>query len=134
VWVQQIMAKHPQYRVILLASVLVIVAWLFLAGLLVSMTCGMLNCSTTAKPFFIYSSISLIIICLITLPIASIVRCSRCGGKMLKQSYKQKHQYAARYPLLDYWSSAVIDCLRKRRITCMYCGTQFDLKERQNIE
>lgn len=119
------MAVHPQSRLIHLVAIFVVLAWLFLIGLVISMVCGMLNCALLAKPLFLYSGVALVVTCVVALAPAALIKCPNCGEKMLKQTYKPKHVSAARYPALDYWSSAVIDCVRKKQITCMYCGTSF---------
>jgi DNA-directed RNA polymerase subunit RPC12/RpoP len=119
------MNAHPQSRLILLVAILVMLAWLFLAGLVISMVCGMLNCSVLAKSAFLYSAAALVLSCVVALVPAALIKCPNCGEKMLKQTYKPQHARATRYPALDYWSSAVIDCVRKKQITCMYCGTPF---------
>jgi len=50
------------------------------------------------------------------------LRCENCGERLFLERNKTKHPTAKKIKGLDYWASAVIDVLRHRQLTCMYCG------------
>lgn len=123
-------SMHPQSRLIVLASMLVAAAWLALIALIGSMACGVLECSPSAEPLFLYAAAALVALCAVALVLVHSIKCPNCRSRMFTQTYEPKHGNVARYGMLDYWSSAVLDCLIRKKITCMYCGNRFLCNER----
>ncbi len=121
-------AKHPQASLIALVSWLVVFGWGCLIGLLFSIIFGMLKYSDIALPAFMVFALALVASTVFSLALSMPVKCPNCGEKILRQTHKKKHPDAICYPGLDYWSSAILNCLIKRQLTCMYCGNTYTCK------
>ncbi len=56
------------------------------------------------------------------------LRCPGCRGRFLLESWwRPRHPGARRIGAFDYHGTAVVDVIRYRRITCMYCGRLWEV-------
>ena len=123
-------AEHENSKSIYLVSVLVAFSWVGLFVLLASIVCGVTGCSDNSEAILLGSLLFIACLALVSTAIGSSIRCNKCGERLFRQKIGPKHEKATRYPLLDYWSSMVVECLRSKKITCMNCGTSYSCKYR----
>ena len=123
-------AEHENSKSIYLVSVLVALSWAGLFVLLGSIVCGVTGCSDNSEEIFLGALFFIAGLVLVSTAIGTSIRCDKCGERLFRQKIGPKHENAVRYPLLDYWSSMIVDCLRNNKITCMNCGTSYSCKYR----
>jgi hypothetical protein len=132
------MTPTPRFQLHLrlkIAAWAAILAWVFLGVLflgIVPYKLGVFTSElTTATPILLFGGLAFSSIYVI---LALTLRCPSCEKHFLVERRGQKHSSARKISIISYWATTVLDVIRKNRFTCMYCGTQFDLKERHNIE
>lgn len=123
--------KHRQSKIIYLVSLLVALSWVGLFVLLLSIVCGVTDCSDNSEAIFFRTLFVIAGLALVSTAIGGTIRCDSCGERLFRQNIGRKHENAIRYPLLDYWSSMVVDCLWNKKITCMNCGASYSCKDQQ---
>ena len=55
------------------------------------------------------------------------LRCPSCNRRFLVESLAQKHPHARKLKGIDHWATTVIDIVKRKKFTCMYCGQEFEL-------
>ena len=120
---------HPQATRLLLAARLVFVAWVSLA--LLAIQIGLSLFFTPDELWLLHPDIfAILLIFQLTVAIGYIwaavgVKCSTCGRHMFFEDLGPKHASAPRVWSMDHWASTVMEILRFRRCSCMYCGSKF---------
>ena len=123
---------HPQSKRLIVASVLVFIVWaILLLGIAVVIIGSMKLLQIEGETFLLVANI-FVVIGVFGGILGFPVKCLNCGKRLLleTESKSDKHFRAVRYPCLKHWASIVVDCLFKRKITCMYCGEEYETKWR----
>ena len=95
-------------------------AWLLLLVILFVFRVG-------TKSLWLWLFAGLIVLGIASAVTAAGLKCPSCGRRVLHQTMGPKHPAADQRAqgLFDHWAVVVVKTLKKRPITCMYCGAQY---------
>jgi len=117
-------ALHPKAARIRVASWLAVLSWAALLIVVILLIAGLVTrrpeLSTPFMPGLGLLACTVVLYVVIALPL----KCIQCGRRFLFETLGAKAPQARRRGRLDYWATAVIDVMLRRRVTCMYCGTE----------
>ena len=122
------MQAHPQSKRLIVTSAIVLLAWMCLFWMFFLVLAGSQKWFSVDETIFFNTVGVLAITIILATILASSIKCLNCGKHILKQTFEKKHPDAVRHMPLNYWSSIVVDCLFKKKITCMYCGKVYETR------
>lgn len=122
------MRRHSRSSAILLACNAVAAGWMLLVAFLILFAVGTAGAGSAALAWLAGVALFGVIGAGATyLFFAFALRCENCGRHLFVERNEAKHPTAKKLRGLDYWASAVIDVMRHRQLTCMYCGERYFL-------
>lgn len=128
------MSTHPQSKRLVFGSLLIFIEWIIIFLMVVAVILTKMDWLELEVERSVASSVINIFIVagILAILMALPIKCLNCGKRLLleTESKSDKHFRAVRYPCLNHWASIVVDCLFKRKITCMYCGEEYETKWR----
>jgi hypothetical protein len=106
---------------------LVVVVCCLVLLLVVMMIAGALGLAFTRQAFVL--ALAILMSCgFLVIVVESTFRCDHCNRRFMIEGSGSKHPRAHRRGTMNHWGSAVIDILRERTFTCMYCGQLFRIR------
>ena len=118
------MPVHPRSDQLVLACRLVVAGWVLLgvcfAGFAAFLTVA--PAGVTPAPAVMVLLPPLVIVIAVELALAWTLRCPACDRWVLLQTYGPFHPAARAWSVGGTYAPIVVDVLRRRRFTCMYCG------------
>jgi hypothetical protein len=129
------MRRHTRSRAILIACNTVAAGWILLVAFLIFFAIGATGGTSAIVAWLAGVMLFGVMSAGATyLFFAFTLRCESCGERLFIERNKIKHPTAKKIKGLDYWASAVIDVLRHRQLTCMYCGKHYLLGDGENTK
>jgi hypothetical protein len=118
---------YPQSKTLLLDARSVLVAWALLALLpLVYFALSLTGAQSIAVPSFILFAFLLAVVAHVALSLS--YRCPSCSKHPTIQGFKAPHPRSAEQSAASGWAGAVINVLRRRRLVCIHCGADFQVR------
>ena len=107
-----------------MASWLALLSWGELGIVLVLLVLGLATKQQELGTPFLSALAVLVITVAIYILTALPLKCVQCNRRLMFETVGLKSPNAAKRRYLDHWASAVIDVAFRRRLVCMYCGTE----------
>lgn len=125
-----LITEHEKGKSIYLVSILVVFAWVGLIVMFLAIIIGVIGYAGNIEVVVFGALFFVAGIGVLATAAGSTIRCKKCGTRLFQQKIGPKHKNSVKYPMLDYWASMVVDCLRNNKITCMNCGTSYSCKNK----
>jgi hypothetical protein len=115
---------YPQSRLLLLEARVAACSWVLLA-----LAGAAWFASKLSLPGSQVASYALLVIGLLTFIVHMVMahkhRCPQCRRRPTVQGLKAIHPNAQGQSFMPGWEGATLNVLRRRRIVCIHCGTEF---------